>query len=284
MTFNLTHCRHDPAHCLAPGLFRSLKRGDREKLKLHVIYQHGNDQVEFKGSEPLGADDLRLLQGLVALAGPKGIILRPEPQTDEGQQLRLRLFDVPEIEAAQKDALVVKDSFSNLLREVGFTDTNGGAAFKHVRDCIERLFLVTIFVGKGSQRVGFRLLSSYASDEADGRLLVALNPRIAEAILGTRPYTRIDMTEVRALPSDPARLIHQRLCGWVKPGSTSKIDLDTAVGYIYHDPDGHTPPAGTIKRRRHTARKALKDLEVAGWAITEYGRSKFEVRRPPPPE
>jgi hypothetical protein len=27
----LTHVRHDPAHCLAPGLFRALKRGERKR-------------------------------------------------------------------------------------------------------------------------------------------------------------------------------------------------------------------------------------------------------------
>ncbi|WP_268915743.1 replication protein C, IncQ-type, partial [Aeromonas caviae] len=35
--------RHDPAHCLAPGLFRSLKRGERKRLKLDVTYTHGDD-------------------------------------------------------------------------------------------------------------------------------------------------------------------------------------------------------------------------------------------------
>jgi hypothetical protein len=27
MKFDLTYAKHDPAHCLAPGLFRSLRRG-----------------------------------------------------------------------------------------------------------------------------------------------------------------------------------------------------------------------------------------------------------------
>ncbi len=34
------------------------------------------------------------------------------------------------------------------------------------------------------KRQGFRLLSEYASDEADGRLYVALNPLIAQAVMG----------------------------------------------------------------------------------------------------
>lgn len=62
--FDLTHARHDPAHCLAPGLFRSLKRGERKRSKLDVTYTYGKDSIRFWGPEPLGADDLRVLQGL----------------------------------------------------------------------------------------------------------------------------------------------------------------------------------------------------------------------------
>lgn len=61
MAFDLTHARHDPMHCLVPGLFRSLKRGERKRLKLDVTYHYAeNEQARFVGFEPLGADDMRL--------------------------------------------------------------------------------------------------------------------------------------------------------------------------------------------------------------------------------
>lgn len=82
---DLTHVRHDPAHCLAPGLFRSLKRGDRKRCKLDVTYTFGEDEsMRFVGFEPLGADDMRLLQGIVALGGPNGILLTPERPVRRG--------------------------------------------------------------------------------------------------------------------------------------------------------------------------------------------------------
>ena len=84
------------------------------------------------------------------------------------------------------------------------------------------------------QATAFHLMS-YAFDEEDGRLFVALNPQIAEAILGRRPYTRIEMAEVRALQTDPARLIHQRLCGWIDPGKAGRVELDTLSGYVWPD-------------------------------------------------
>lgn len=99
---DLTHVRHDPAHCLAPGLFRSLKRGDRKRCKLDVTYTFGEDEsMRFVGFEPLGADDMRLLQGIVALGGPNGILLTPEPTSETGRQLRL--FLEPRFEAIEQD-------------------------------------------------------------------------------------------------------------------------------------------------------------------------------------
>ncbi len=130
MKYDLTHARHDRAHCLAPGLFRSLKRGDRKRLKLHVAYEYGDKRrIEFKGPEPLGVDDLRILQGLVAMAGPSGLILSPEPKTEKGKQLRLVLE--PKWEAVKQDALVVKGSYRTLAREIGYANIENS---KPIRD------------------------------------------------------------------------------------------------------------------------------------------------------
>ena len=133
---NLSHARHDPAHCLAPGLFRALKRGERKRSKLDVTYDYGDGKrIEFSGPEPLGADDLRILQGLVAMAGPSGLVLGPEPKTPGGQQLRL--FLEPKWEAVETDAMVVKGSYRALAREVGYADIEDS---RPIRECIERLW------------------------------------------------------------------------------------------------------------------------------------------------
>lgn len=275
MAFDLTHARHDPAHCLAPGLFRSLKRGDRKKLKLDVTYPYGEgEQIEFSGPEPLGADDLRILQGLIAMGGPKGIILTSEPSLEPAKQLRL--FLEPKWEAAESDGLVVKGSYRALAKEIGYANIEDS---KPIRECIERLWKVSIIVQSGKRRMGFRLLSEYASDDADGKLFVALNPRIAEAILGRRPHARIEMNEVRKLEADPARLMHQRLCGWIDPGKSGKAEIDTLCGYVW--PDLASDEA--MKKRRQTARKALAELAAVGWDIEEYSKGKFQINRPKPP-
>lgn len=273
MVFDLTHARHDPAHCLAPGLFRSLKRGERKKLKLDVTYQYGpGEQARFVGFEPLGADDMRLLQGLVALAGPNGILLSPKPTADIPRQLRL--FLEPKFDAAMQDALIVQESISRLLRETGLSD--GGENIRAVRASLLRMSNVTVLMSSGPREATCKLMS-YAFDESSGKLLVALNTRIAEAIMGKRAYTHIELAEVRALEADPARLIHQRLCGWIDPGKSGRIGLDALCGYVWPD-EANNP--NTSKTRHQAMRKALGELVAVGWQVDEYARKKYEIGRP----
>lgn len=269
----LTHARHDPAHCLAPGLFRSLKRGERKCGKLDVTYTYGKkESMRFVGFEPLGADDMRFLQGIVALGGPNGILLTSEPVSETGRQLRL--FLEPRFEAIEQDGLVVRESLTKLLVETGMTD--GGENIKALKASLLRMSNVTILVTKERRQAAFHLMS-HAFDEQDGRLWVALNPRIAEAVLGHRPYARIDMAEVRALQTDPARLIHQRLCGWIDPSKSGRVELDTLCSYIW--PDKAANP-NTLKSRRRAARKALTELSGIGWMISEYVKGKWTIKRP----
>ena len=275
MTFDLTHARHDPAHCLAPGLFRSLKRGDRKKLKLDVTYDYGKQRLRFVGFEPLDAQDMRMLQGIVALSGPKGIILTDEPSTDRGKQLRLMLN--PKLDAAHADALVVKGTLGGLMKEIGYA-TDGAEARRDLKESLRRMANLTVFVSEGNREASFHLLS-YAFDEGDGSLFIALNPRVTEAVLGQRGFTRIEMSEVRALQSDPARLIHQRLCGLISPGKSDEVTLDTLCEYAWPD----TASAEAMKKRRQTARKALTELSGLGWLIDEYAAKKFTIQRPTSP-
>jgi hypothetical protein len=259
---------------LAPGLFRSLQRGERKRSKLDVVYDFGDGKrIEFSGPEPLGADDLRILQGLVAMAGPNGLVLSPEPKTEGGRQLRL--FLEPKWDAVTADALVVKGSYRALARAIGYADPDNT---RPIRECIERLWKVSIVAQHGTKRQGFRLLSEYASDEQEGKLYVALNPLIARAVMGGGQHVRISMDEVRALQTDPARLIHQRLCGWIDPGKSGRVELDTLCSYVWPD----AAKSEAMKKRRQVARKALAELAALGWTVREYAKGKWELGRPPP--
>jgi len=151
--FKTDHLRNDPAHCLAPGLFCSLKRGERKKLKLDITYQYGDESIRFWGPEPLGIDDMRLLQGIIALSGLSTLILKPEPKTSIGQQLRL--FMDPQWEALEADTKVIKTSIRALLRECGYSG-DSGHKWKQAIQSLERMIAVTIIVVIGKRREGYQ--------------------------------------------------------------------------------------------------------------------------------
>lgn len=274
VNFETIYALHDPAHCFTPNLFRSLKPCERKKMKLKAVHEFGSGKrIEFSGPEPLGADDLRVLQGLVAMAGSSGLTLSPEPSTEVGMQLRLSL-DI-KWDAVQQNVVVIKSSYAQLAREIGNANVGNTT---NIRASIERLWKVSVIVQAGTKRQGFRLLSEYSSDKHYGKLNVALNPLITSTLFGNRQFVRIDMDEVRALKSDPARLIHQRLCSWIDPGKLRRVELDTLSSYVWPD---KIENVNSIKKRRQTTRKALAELAgLGGWIVNEYVHDKFEIKRP----
>lgn len=275
MKHSLTFARHAPVLCLAPRLFRSLAPGDRKKFKLDGIYDIDEKRkIEFRGPEPLGADDLRVLQGLIAMAGPKGDLLGPTPRTEAGIVVRDRLE--LKWDSANEDAILVRGSFCELAREIGLASCSG-QHIKQLRKSIDRLGECSLDLHEEKKRRGFRMLATLTSDSQKAQLYVALNPAIAAAITQSR-HTRIEMAEVRALKSDPARLLHQRLSAILPPRATKphRFELDTLCGYVWPDPAN----AEAIKKRRQSARKALQELVAVGWNVDEYVKGKFGINRP----
>ncbi|UDN22984.1 replication protein C [Aeromonas veronii] len=272
--FELTHARHDHMHCLAPGLFRAISHGQRRRDKLEVIYRFGGgNQIEFSGPEPLGADDLRVLQGLVALAGleSQSNEIEPVAVSETGAILR-DLLDL-RWAANQQRVLVVRSSLRKLAKEVGYAnprDTNT------VRCCIERLWKVSVIAKVAGQRSGFRLLANYVSDTQTDGLFLALNPLLTYAIMGNGRHVRIDMTEVRHLNGSIARLLHQRLCARVDCGQKRAVQLDTLVAYAFPD----EVSTATHRKRQSRVRKALDELTALGWSICEHAKGRFTIGRP----
>jgi hypothetical protein len=84
------------------------------------------------------------------------------------------------------------------------------------------------------------------------------------------------MCEIRALKSDSARLIHQRLSGWIDPGKKGLITIDSLDEYIWHEPATNV---NTTRRRKTIIREALNELKALGWEIEEYAKNKFRITR-----
>lgn len=294
MHYNLSYAKYDPAHCMAPGLFRSLRPGQRQLEKLNIQYKFGDLTIRFVGPEPLGADDLRVLQGLVALAAVSknedGLydVITSEPISEEAKNLRNMLETRDD--AKELTALVVRGSFRQLAREIGYNES--GQSFKKIKDSIERLWTVSILATQNTEdrdrTVGFRLLSYLDCSESDGHIFLALNPRLTNAIIGGKghQFLKVSLNEARALKSDPARLIHHRL-SWINEGDSRRIKIDTLSEYVWSQPLNNKGEVihvskNTSKKRRGRVREALKELEGLGWNIKEIQPGYFEIGRPRP--
>ena len=272
----------DRAHALAPGLFRSLGPGDRKRLKLDITYDYGNgEKLEFWGKDPLGVFDMRVFQGLIAIAGPDGWILENSEKADEtGQNLLTRLYEPADEEirnaVIKPRSLEIRDSLRRLAREIGAPED--GPGIKRIKESIERLFGVTVMVRSGKTSLGSRLLSAYFSDDDSGALRASLNPRLAQAVMGGGSHARIDLLEARALKTDAVRLLHQRLSAFVDPGKSRQVSAKTLAGYIW--PDSADTPR-TVRSRITKVRKAVDELRSAtGWNITETKPDQWRFIRP----
>lgn len=266
--YDLTHARHDRATCLAPGLFRSLKKGERDK-NLDIKYSYGDETIHFLGPRPLNMTDLRTLQGLVAAAGPLGVDIE---ETDIGARLR----ELLDINGRAKNSVSIKQSFSGFLKELGLTD--GGDNIKALKESFRRLSTVTIISKRGAVEVSSKILS-YALDDISEQFHAALNPRLTAAIVGQQPnHVHIDLSETRALngKSDAARAIHQRLCAWINPGKPGQIEIDKLCEYVWPTPATES----AFRQRKKRIRNALADLKNIGWEVTQYARGKYRITRP----
>ena len=308
----------DPDCALTPGLFRSVPKGGRKQTVELTYRLEGGDEdngwcreVEFVSPYVLGPDDLRTLQGLMALAAAQAVFWGDRsfvinyPQDELGRQLALR-FEAKD-DACEQRVLPVVASMAEMARAVGLDD-RAGESIAGLRRSLKRLSTVTVFLkvkkwrvrgsgpDRGPEPVGryggsYRLVSACWADDVGGvnSLRAAVNPKLSEvAFAGSLScsvgikYIRMDMREVRALRAGPARLIHQRLCAWINPGRRGRVKLSTLAAYAWHDA---APSPHAAKWRRKAVRRALRELQgfERPWAVSEYAPGRFEIGRPGSP-
>lgn len=261
-------CKHDRAHILAPLLFRSLAPGERKKSKLDVTWDPGDGRtIQFRGFEPLGADDLRVLQALISLATMENMELTPYAESSVGVALRTAMhFD---LDAVKDNAVFVETTFGQIARAMGRKDTSHA---REIRECMARLANVDIRAkdkrsadpSEHKDRI-FRLMSRYNPDMLEtGTVKVAMNPLIAAALWGGKgEYILIDMRESRSLDGDTAQILHQILCAIVSPGQRKQFKLETLAGYVWAASDNDA----TARKRRQRVIAALDELREIGWEI-----------------
>jgi hypothetical protein len=265
--------KHDKSHCLADGLFKSLPK--RERPKLDVYHETKDYRVRFVGFEALGADDLRVLQTLVAIASKRNnrMVLTNQPETPIGQELYKLLW----IKGDHMDSVVIELSVRRILNEMG--ERVSGKRASLLKNSLLRMSNVTVAVEGHRHMATFHLLRFALDKHAEG-LYIVLNPLIASAVLGKgNGYVHIDMDEVRAIKSDPARLIHQHLCGWLDPGKEGTIGIDQLLVYVWGHHETHD--RRILGKRRTRIQQALHEIKALGWDVVELkAERKYSIRRP----
>jgi len=248
----------------APGLFRSPEKGDRDR---YIRIKHNLDKLEFEIAGPvLSSAELRVLRAAAALAGP-AFSGQPAP---EGQSKLDRL------ESLLTRSLPLRTSYTELARLAGYS--TGSSARAAVRNALKRLAGVTMSVTEGARGLVLGHLISLASGRENDCLTIGLCPAVMMAVLGGRgDYVRVSLDEANALKTDPARLLHHRL-HWLQPGLPHSVNLDTMLPYVYPE---CADSASTLRTRRATLRRALKELGDAGigWTVSHVG-DKYTIGRP----
>ncbi|WP_288899565.1 replication protein C, IncQ-type [uncultured Delftia sp.] len=279
MMKELTHARMAQPFVHAP-LFRSFAKGEQQRLKLDVRYSVKDSCVNFHfwGPEPLGAMDLRVLQGLVA------VVTSQRPRDGGVKQLlrdgragRARL--ALKHDALEQRTIAARFRLSALAQTIGYARPSGRMRAL-LEQSIKRICAITVYATRPGYRAAYHI-AGFSQDTETDEFVVSLNPCITAAVLGKNEYLRVDLHEVRRLKSDATHLIHSRL-HWINHGSSKLLTVDTLCGYAYGD--AHASPGG-VRQRRRTVKKSLEELKGIGWGCEETasGSGKYMITRPPAP-
>jgi len=284
-------------------LFRPLlKKAKRKKRviiwnwKLQEEKQHPDTYLrydellyEFRCFEELGENDLKVFLRLVQVTGLGKVILDPwikeYKDTDEKLIEQLSLFSSSKSEIENSRIMPVIRSEEAISYNSFFRYLVKGRVSKkdleRFKASLKRLASTTVFIeakrnGKTVRSMGSNLIS-FAVDEF-GRFLVAVNPFIANAILGNplggyRPLIDGRVFQLKGT----AAIVLTWLSAWLLPGKSGKVSLDRLEEHIYGD---KAEDKKVRWKRRRQLRKALDQIsKLNGWEIQEVQKGIFKIKR-----
>lgn len=259
--------KFDHASVVTPGLFRSLKKrsGQRQRpLHIEHVFRDSGTRVMLRSPEHLGVDDLKVLQGLVAVASDAARLYCDAMQAYEMEPIG----EPPDATPARAYC-----SMPELSRACGYGNSRSGTAYSAIRNCIRRLGQVTISIILKDGRVEYEFepfLRINQLDETGGNIVdVGFHPRLNAAILAFRKtdrYIKVNLDEARRLTSDACRLLHHRL-SFLNEERSEEIKLETLEDYVWPNEDAATSDRA-VDLRRGVLAKALFELVVEGrWEV-----------------
>lgn len=284
LELHLEVARHDMAVGLLP-LFRVLPKANRQRREIvleqrfagNIIRVRAVEMSVFEQGVFLALLSLALRMERSDAAPPSESLLPIQPELKEIDQ-RTRSG---ENQAHRADTFTVKTSMAELARTVGLGPKIGS----HTRDAIDtalaRLAMATIFVRTEDGRWALTHLASGARGYGRDSILVHINARATQAVLGERSYAAISMRDWRALSSDVAKALYGWLQAWFAASRSNqprKIRLEKLLEHAYGDV---AKSKSTQSMRRKTCCKALAELSKLGWSVSIIGEMVSIARSKP---
>lgn len=265
-------------------------RFDREVRFPNTILKFDELEYEFRIFEELGEDDLKVFLRLVQVAGVGKVVLDPWMEECRGvngeivKQLNLfsdcrsRTENSRTLPIVRSEEPISYNAFLGPILKGKVGKTN----LRHLQNSLRRLASTTVFVtakrgGRKVREMGSNLVS-FLIDHQTGRFLVAVNPFVANAILGNPlgGYTPYIDGRVFELKGTSAVLLSW-LSAWLGPGASGRISLDVLEEKIYGN---RAEDKKSRYWRRRQLRRALEEIgALEGWNIREIHRGTFEIKR-----
>lgn len=242
-------------------IYSCFSRGKRCSTSLDVTYKPDNNEQNtylFRGPELLGALDLRVFQGLIAIA-------TEDLSKDNGERAIATLVGLRN--------LGINCNLTFLARVLNYVRPNRATRTLLLKS-IQHLSKVKVKVIEHSTGYfeSFQLLGLKRMDHEE--FTVVMNPIASQAILQPeKGYQRVNLEESNSLKSNAARILHSRLSCLNQDGIDQIIRLELLCEHIYG--------TGSISASaRSSTLKALEELRALGWMVRHQSGSQLAIRRP----
>lgn len=253
------YAKFDTAHVF-DGLFVPTNGKKRGRLDVPAR-KFGQFIIAYKGYEQTGSDDQSVLLAVTAQLGIDGMTLSEDSTGDIGKKLR----EAIDIKGDSSSILATMEtSIRSLLIDAGYKDTDSGAAFKRVKESLERLrmaHIVEIDTATKWNRDA-RLLAAHFNEET-GKTYIAVNPRLTSAIFSGQ-HAQVSLFERNAMESEVAKILHCWLCSHVRLGKSlgrgNGANIDTLAPHVWgplHDSESQKVKS----TRRSRLKEALQEIQ-----------------------
>lgn len=265
------YAKIDPAF-LTDGLF--VPRANKNKA-INIENSWDQGVIRFRGVQ-LGAVHQSVLLAICARAGRDGELIVKGSKKDL-HAMQIELLHCAD-DAREADTAIVEATAYSLLADAGLGQS--GTSYDRLEEYLTDLQTLVVYrqlngskIGGGSNLLNF-------SHQAN-HFKIALNWRLARAILGDAQFVKISLFERNHLIEPVAKILHAWLSSNVRFGQPlgfgNGVYVDTLLPHVWGN---DSPSEDTIRQRRRRVKSALNEINgVNNWICNQLEK-KWYITRP----